>query len=133
MLHGQYVLSISIYNQYEHQDIYNWWFAPGNYHSQKYQDWDSLLSRNFDDRLSSNFHRFVILCICWDAPTVKASLWQWPIVSTAFKAKEAKRPISRVPNLIFSKGLNEIMCNYKLNHSSIYTREITVWILFVNS
>ena len=24
----------------------------------------SLLSRNFDDQLSSNVHRFVILCIC---------------------------------------------------------------------
>ena len=24
------------------------------------------LSRNFDDRLNSNFHRFVILCICED-------------------------------------------------------------------
>ena len=44
----------------------------------------SLLSRTFDDRLSSNFHRFVILCICWDTPTVKASLWQLPIVPTAF-------------------------------------------------
>ena len=40
----------------------------------------SLLSRKFDDRLSSNFHRFVILCIWWDTPTVKASLWQLPIV-----------------------------------------------------
>ena len=46
----------------------------------------SLLSRNFDDRLSSNFHRFVILCIYWDTPNVKASLWQIPIVSTAFKS-----------------------------------------------
>ena len=45
----------------------------------------SLLSRNFDDRLSSYFHRFVILCICWDIPTVKASLWHLPIVSTALK------------------------------------------------
>ena len=45
----------------------------------------SLLSRKFDDRLSSNFHRFVILCICWDTPTVnKTSLWQLPIVSTVF-------------------------------------------------
>ena len=38
----------------------------------------SLLSRNFNDRLSSNFHRFVILCICWDTPNVKTSLWQLP-------------------------------------------------------
>ena len=46
----------------------------------------SLLSRKFDDRLSSNFHRFVrpILCICLDTPTLKASLWQLPIVSTVF-------------------------------------------------
>ena len=45
------------------------------------------LARNFDDRLSSNFHRFVILCIRWDTPTVKASLWQLPIVSTACKGR----------------------------------------------
>ena len=43
-----------------------------------------LLSRKFDDRLSSNFQRFVILCLCWETPTVKASLWQLPIVSTTF-------------------------------------------------
>ena len=33
-----------------------------------------LLSRNFDDQLSSNFHRFVILCICWDTASEKAGL-----------------------------------------------------------
>ena len=44
----------------------------------------SLLSRKFDDRLSWNFHWFVNLGTCWDTPTVKASLWQLPIVSTAF-------------------------------------------------
>ena len=45
-----------------------------------------LLSRNFDNRLSSNFHRFVILCICWDTPTVKTSLWELPIVSSVFNS-----------------------------------------------
>ena len=44
----------------------------------------SLLSRNFDDRLSSNFHRFVILCICWDTPSEKTGLWQLPKVSRVF-------------------------------------------------
>ena len=44
----------------------------------------SLMSRNFDDRLSSNFHRFVISCICWDTSTVKTGLWQLPIVSRVF-------------------------------------------------
>ena len=34
--------------------------------------------------ISSNFHRFVILCICWDTPTVKTILWQLPIVSSVF-------------------------------------------------
>ena len=34
----------------------------------------SLLSRNFDDRWSSNFHRFIILCICWDTASEKWSL-----------------------------------------------------------
>ena len=45
----------------------------------------SLLSRNFDDRLSSNFHRFVILCICLVTPSEKTGLWQLPIVFTTFK------------------------------------------------
>ena len=44
----------------------------------------SIIFCNFDDRLSSNFHRFVILCECWDTPTVKTSLWQLPIVSSVF-------------------------------------------------
>ena len=35
----------------------------------------TLLSRNFDDPLSSNFHRFVV-CICWDTPSEKTGLWQ---------------------------------------------------------
>ena len=42
----------------------------------------SLLSLNFDDELSSNFHRLVILCICWDTPSETTCLWQLPIVST---------------------------------------------------
>ena len=43
-------------------------------------------SRKFDDRLSSNFHRDVILCNV-ETPIVKASLWHSPIVSTAFKQR----------------------------------------------
>ena len=31
------------------------------------------LSRNFDDRLISNLHRFVILCICWE--NTKCEYW----------------------------------------------------------
>ena len=31
------------------------------------------------------FTDLLFLCICWNTPTVKASLWQLPIVSTAFK------------------------------------------------
>ena len=27
----------------------------------------SLVSCNFDDKLSQRYHRFVILCVCWDA------------------------------------------------------------------
>ena len=44
-----------------------------------------LLSRNFDDKLSSNFHRCVILCIFWDTPREKTGHWQLPIV---FNPKE---------------------------------------------
>ena len=46
----------------------------------------SLISRNFEDRLSSNFDRFVVLCICWDTPSEKTSLGQLPIVTSVFKA-----------------------------------------------
>ena len=45
----------------------------------------SLLSRNFDDQLSSNFHRFVVSCICLDTPSEKTGLWQLPTVSRVFK------------------------------------------------
>ena len=48
----------------------------------------TLISRNFDDQLSSNVHRFVILCICWDTPSEKTGLWQLPIVSSVFKCVE---------------------------------------------
>ena len=46
----------------------------------------SLLSCNFDDWLSPNFHRCVILCIlCWDTASEKTGLWQLPILSSVFK------------------------------------------------
>ena len=46
----------------------------------------SLLSRNFDDQLSSNVNRFVIMHIdlCWDTPRENTGLWQLPNVSSAF-------------------------------------------------
>ena len=44
----------------------------------------SLLSPNFDDQLSSNVHKFVFLCKCWDTPNEKTGLWQLPIASSAF-------------------------------------------------
>ena len=43
-----------------------------------------LLSRKFDDQLSSNFHRFVVLCICWYTPSEKTGFWQLPEVSSVF-------------------------------------------------
>jgi len=73
----------------------------------------SLLSRDFDDRLSSNFHRFVILCIRWDTPTVKASLWQLPIVSSAFK--KIIRPFRS--NVYFSLE-KKIIVNFSLETKS---------------
>ena len=50
----------------------------------------SLLSCNFDNQLSSKFHRFVILCISWDTPSEKTGLLQSPIkkVSSAFNARK---------------------------------------------
>ena len=46
-----------------------------------------IFSRNFDDQLSSNLHRFVILCIYWDAPSEKTGLWRLPIVSSVFNTR----------------------------------------------
>ena len=51
----------------------------------------SLLSRNFDDQSSSNFHRFVISCICWDTPSLNLCLWQLPIVSTVFQGRKDRQ------------------------------------------
>ena len=51
-----------------------------------------LFSRNFDDQLSSNLHRFVILCIIrWDTPSEKTGLWKLPKESSAFKRKKVKK------------------------------------------
>ena len=47
----------------------------------------SLSSRKFDDRLSSNTDRFVVLCICWDTPSDETGLWQSLLVSSVFKAQ----------------------------------------------
>ena len=60
----------------------------------------SLVSPIFNDRLSSNFHRFVILCICWDTPSEKTGVWQLPIVSSVFEGRytfsNCQRPVSSV-------------------------------------
>ena len=43
----------------------------------------SLFSRNLK-QLTSKFHRFVILCICWDTPKLEYNLWNLPNMSSAF-------------------------------------------------
>ena len=61
-----------------------------------------LLSRNIDDQLSSNFHRFIILCICWDTPSEKTGLWQLPIVSSVFKDSTSlyKKKVMKLINVL---------------------------------
>ena len=53
-------------------------------------NWSSKLREN-DKRKNTPvgwvFHRFVILCMCWDTPSENISLWQLPIVSSVFKGK----------------------------------------------
>ena len=44
------------------------------------------LSTSVTNWMISNFHRFLILCICWDTPSEKTGLCQLPIVSSVFKA-----------------------------------------------
>ena len=95
----------------------------------------SLLFHKFDDRFCSNFHRFVILCICWDSPTVKASLWRLSIVFTAFKpntceknkkpefnADLLKRPNSGKPTVQLQLYLKSKCCVSKILSNNIYTQ-----------
>ena len=49
-----------------------------------------LLSCNFEDQLSRNFHRFVISFIRWDTPGENTGLWQLPNVSSAFNILQDK-------------------------------------------
>ena len=44
----------------------------------------------FDDQLSKNFHRLVILCTCWDTTSEKTGLWQLPKVSKVFNCVISK-------------------------------------------
>ena len=72
----------------------------------------SLLPRNFDDRLSSNFHRFVILCIIsWDKPTVKTTLLQWITNSVQCLTRTCRY-------------LSKCICSYQ--HNIIYDRMYSV-------
>ena len=68
----------------------------------------SLLSRNSDDQSSSNVHKFVILCICWDTPSEKTGLWQLPIVSNVFK-----RHVEHFSTEVYTT----IITGFKIRHS----------------
>ena len=46
----------------------------------------SSVSRNFDDQLSPDFHRLVILSLWYDTPHENTGLWQLPNVYSAFNA-----------------------------------------------
>ena len=58
----------------------------------------SFISLNFDDQLSSNVYRFVILCIlCRHTQAEKTGLWQLPIVSSVFKRVIAYSTFKKMP------------------------------------
>ena len=61
----------------------------------------SSFSHNFDDQLSSNYHRLVILCLYWYTPSEKTGLWQLPNDFSAFKWGRSPRSklvgMSRIP------------------------------------
>ena len=58
----------------------------------------SFISLNFDDQLSSNVYRFVILCILFrDTQAEKTGLWQLPIVSSVFKRVIAYSTFEKMP------------------------------------
>ena len=78
---------------------------------------------NFDDRLGSNFYKFVILCICSDSPSEKTGLWQLPIVSRVFngviKLKFAYQIQKwEIPNDIFVHNHNTLKWNDSQNSLS---------------
>ena len=86
----------------------------------------SLLSRIFDDQLSSNFHRFVDLCICcWDTPSEKTGLWQLLKVYSVFNLKPHRLKFSKLAlsyktfncveaqQMFLSTDLNRLILNYK--------------------
>ena len=93
----------------------------------------SLLSRNFDDLLNSNFHRFVILCICWGTPSEKNGLWQLPIVSSVFNQTEADYGSTEQINnmhLCIEVRYNPTVCRSRLVH---YGKLLTIrWIFFLH-
>ena len=54
-----------------------------NYRSKELYGEESILFGLRQHQLQ-NFHRFVVLCICWDTPCKNTSCWQLPNVSSAF-------------------------------------------------
>ena len=80
-----------------------------------------LLSRKFADRLSSNFYRFVILCICWDTPTVKASLWQLSKLSSAFNAAAVLEQDDYARDALKSETKNQYLHMFYVHSSATST------------
>ena len=76
---------------------------------------------------SSNFHRFVILCICCDTPSEKTGLWQLPIVSSVFKQDRADWTAcpSRVTSFFFSL----LSRNFDDQFSSNFHRFVILYML----
>ena len=74
-----------------------------------------LILWNFDHQLSPNFHRFVILCICWDHTSEKTGLWKLPIVSRVFKDTRHSR-------LELNNWLSKLWDNGRKIHKIMRTR-----------
>ena len=87
----------------------------------------SLLSREFDDRLSSNFHMFDILCIYWDTSTENAILWQLPIVSTAFNPPPYQRKLTRQISVVWGHYVQLVKLFNYFTTMSLFTG---MWVLY---
>ena len=75
-----------------------------------------------DDQMSSNFHRFVILCICWDIPSEKTCLWQLPIVSSVFNSELKTFPNGQFLQCCFSMPYRIITpCGINIPRDRVYT------------
>ena len=99
----------------------------------------SSFSPNSDDQLSSNVHRFVILCIRWDTTSENTGLWQLPMVYPPFNNESHHKLFDMcvphmslashatcdwIPYCLFRQSGHVIYSNKHLLTDSIHRRQL---------